>query len=167
MTYLALIWDSRAGAAADLLAQYGQHGLFLLPTEELIQQDDLIRRLIGQGHQVGLLLSGSDPAACLEQLEQGRQLIADIARSPLFIVSAPNLSGREQQILSGSGCVLWNSTQQAEELNRSTMLRKLSSERPNYLDVTCNDVGLAWLYSFLPVLTGEEFDLRQALPPLL
>mgnify|MGYP002519755066 CR=1 FL=1 len=26
---------------------------------------------------------------------------------------------------------------------------------------------LAWLYSFLPVLTGEEFDLRQALPPLL
>jgi hypothetical protein len=116
---------------------------------------------------VGLLLSGSDPAACLEQLEQGRQLIADIARSPLFIVSAPNLSGREQQILSDSGCVLWSSTQQAEELNRSTMLRKLSSERPNYLDVTCNDIGLAWLYSFLPVLTGEEFDLRQALPPLL
>ena len=135
--------------------------------DDLIHQDDLIRRLIGQGHQVGLLLSGSDPSACLEQLEQGRALLSDIARCPLFIVSAPDLSGPDEQVLTNSGCVLWRATQQAESLNRFTLLRKLSSDQPNYLEVVCNDAGLTWLRSFLPVLAGEEVDLRQALPPLL
>ena len=162
-----MIWGKRAEPAADLLAEFGQQALFLFPVNDLLSQDDLIRRLVGQGHQVGLLLSGSDPAVCLDQLEHGRKWIADIARSPLFIVSAPDLSESDQQTLSDSGCVLWNATQQAEELNRSTLLRKLSSDHPNYLELTCDDAGLAWLRNFLPVLTGEEYDLRQALPPLL
>ena len=93
--------------------------------------------------------------------------MSDIARSTVFIVSAPDLSQQDRQILSDSGCVLWNATQKAEDLTRSSLLRALNSDRPNYVEVTCSDAGLTWLRSFLPVLTSEDVDLRQALPPLL
>lgn len=163
---LALVWGEQAEAAADVLARQNQQALFLFPLEALVQQDDLVRRLIGQGQQVGLLLTGSDSDACLEQLEQGRALMADIARSAVFFVSAPELSRREQQALSDAGCVLWNAQRQAEELDRTGLERKLSRTELNCLELNCTGSGLSWLRRYLPVLTGDGFDLRQTLPTL-
>lgn len=161
---LALVWGEQAEAAADLLAGYGQEALFLFPLEALVQQDDLVRRLIGQGHQVGLLLTGSDPDVCLEQAAQGRTLMADIARSAVFFVSAPELSRQSQQVLTDVGCVLWRTDQQAEKLDRSGLERTLNRTQRNALELTCTESGLSWLRRYLPVLTGEGFELQQALP---
>ena len=46
----------------DLLDQYGIHALFLLPADLMAEQDSLIRRTVGSGHSVGLLVRGEDPA---------------------------------------------------------------------------------------------------------
>ena len=140
---------------------YDQRALFLFQVSELVQNDDLIRRLIGTGHQVGLLLTGSDSDDWLSQIEQGRQLLSDIARAPLFFVSVDTLSGNSKQVLSNMGCAVWEATLQADGLTQSALLSQLSASDPNYLELACDESGLALLRKLLPTLRGEEYLLCQ------
>lgn len=165
--YLALQWGSQASEAADLLEKYGQRALFLLDYRQLMRQDDLVRRLVAEGHQVGLLLTGGDGDYCLEELEYGRELMGDISRSAILIVSAPGLDEEGSRTLGETGCALWTATRQADGMSRSAVLRRLSSDEPNFVELTCNAAGLELLNSLLPYLTGENYDLRQALAPAL
>ena len=167
LVYLAFQWGSEISEVADLLEANGQRGLFLLEYTQLIQQDDLVRRLIGRGHQVGLALTGSDIVSCLSQLEYGRRLMTDIARNPLLIVSAAELNRSGRLELKEAGCAVWAATLQADGLNESTLLRSLEPEQPNYVELTCDRAGLELLELLLPALTGPGYQLRQALAPLL
>ena len=89
--YLALRWGEGAEDCARLLEGRGQRALFLFAPEELEAHDDLVRRLVGAGHTVGLALAGSELENCLEQLEEGRRLLAAIARYPALVAAAPDL----------------------------------------------------------------------------
>ena len=133
----------------------------------MIQEDDLIRRLVAQGHQVGLILTGSDLATCQQEFELGKQLLYDIARSPLLAISADNLSEAGQTTLQESGFALWKATHHMGDLTTANLLRKLDTDTPNYIQVTCDADGLGSLRNLLPVLTSEKCDLRRALPPML
>ena len=151
---------------ADALEREGQSALFLCPGDMLVREDDLIRRLIGQGHQVGLLLEGSDIDDCLAQLELGRQLMADIARAPVLIVSADDLNRNGLAFLREKDCAVWRATLRADGLTDSAVLLRLDQADGNRVEITCNEAGVRLVKNLLPKLT-EEYPLYLALATTL
>lgn len=167
LVYLAFRWGDHAARIAETLEEHDQRALFFFTSGELVRQDDLVRRLTGQGHQIGLILTGVDSASCLEQLTAGRQLLSDIARCPLVIVTADDLDNEKKAALEEAGCVIWMSTVQANGLTQSGLLRQLSPTKPNYVELTCDEHGFSLISDALRALTGKDYRLRQALAPLL
>ena len=160
---LAFKWGNCTAEMADVLAQEEQSALFLFPVSVLAQEDDLIRRLIGQGHQVGLLLEGGDIDDCLTQLKLGRQLMADIARSPVLIVSADDLNRNGLTFLREADCAVWRATLRADGLTGSAALLRLDNAEGNRVEITCDWAGVQLVKELLPKLTEEEYPLYSAL----
>lgn len=167
LVYLAFRWGEFAGDMASALESQGQRGLFLFSADELEGQGELIRRLVGQGHQIGLALTGSDLSGCLEQWERGRALLARLACCTTVIASADELDGTGRQALREAGCALWTATLSADGLTAATLLRRLSPTWANYVEFSCGAEGSALFGSVLRTLTSDEYRLRQALAPEL
>lgn len=93
-------------ALLDSLGRYGVKGVFFFRSEELAGWDDQIRRLLAEGHRVGLIVDGADAAACEEQAEQGNRLLSRIAcaRTDFLLVDGPDKLRRE---LSELGWACW------------------------------------------------------------
>lgn len=167
LVYLAFRWGEYAGDMAAALEDRGQRGLFLFSADELEGQEELVRRLVGQGHQIGLALTGPDPANCLEQWERARDRLAQIACCTTVIASADGLDGEGRRVLEEAGCALWTATLKADGLSSSVLLRRLSSTYANYVEFPCDPEGLALLNGVLRTLTGDGYRLRQALATAL
>ena len=167
LVYLAFRWGDHAENAASALEERDQRGLFLFSVDELTGQDKLIRRLVGQGHQIGLVLTGSDLTDCLDQWERGRYFLAQIASCTTVIASAGELDSDGRRALEEAGCALWSATLKADGLTSSALLRRLNPLSANYVEFSCDPDGLALLSSVLRTLTGDEYRLRQALAPAL
>lgn len=165
--YMALRWGEKAGEAARLLEQYDRQGLFLFTCRELMEQDDLVRRLIAGGHQVGLSLEGLDEESCLDQLAQGRELLKAISHSPVLIVSAPELSRQEAQRVTDAGCALWSAQVCADGLTWRQLSRKLDAEQDNRVEFTCDEQGVELLEEVLPQFAEEPYQLCPTLAPYL
>lgn len=168
IVYLAFDWGEQAEAVARLLENSAQRGLFFFTPEQLARQDDLVRRLTGMGHTVGLALEGSDPEQCLLQAEQGRQLLSDIARCAGVIIKADGLEEQGLAQLSDAGYAVWSAGIRGEETaSANALLRRLSGAQPNYVGLAADEAGLSLLTGVLPVLTGSGYRLRQAVAPAL
>lgn len=165
--YMALRWGEKAGEAARLLEQSDRQGLFLFTCRELVEQDDLVRRLIAGGHQVGLSLEGADGESCLDQLAQGRELLAAISHSPVLIVSAPELSRQDAQRVADAGCALWSAQVCADGLTWRQLSRELDAEQDNRVEFTCDEAGVELLEKVLPQFTEEPYQLCPTLAPYL
>ena len=164
---LAFRYDEAAGEVADLLEQNGQRGLFLFECRELVLRDDLVRRLVAKGHQVGLALAGEDLDDCLKQLEEGRELLLLICRSPLLIADAQELSKEDRQVLKEYVGAVWESETRADDMTWNALRRALETEEINYVEFTCSEDSLNAIENVLLRLSGEEYRLRQALAPVL
>ena len=167
LVYLAFRGGDQTEKVAELLENHVQRGLFLLTVEELAEQDHLVRRLVGAGHLVGLALTGSTLEACAAELERGRNLLADIARSALTVICAPNAEAGVQEELAAMGCALWRPTLNTEGMAVNSLLRALDNEQANYVEVTCGQSGLSMISGNLPKLTEDGYRLRQAVAPAL
>lgn len=168
VVYLAFRWGERTEDAARQLENRGLRALFLLTPEQIAGQDDLVRRLVGAGHTVGLNLTGETPEDCLAQAEEGRRLLAEVARCAPSIVCADGLDQAGRQELTGAGYALWQPTSRGEDARSAEdLLRRLTAARPNYVDVTCDATGLSLMTAALRTLSGEDYRLRQALAPAL
>lgn len=165
--YMALRWGEKAGEAARLLEQYDRQGLFLFTCRELMEQDDLVRRLIAGGHQVGLSLEGADGESCLDQLAQGRELLKAISHSPVLIVSAPELSRQDAQRVTDAGCALWSAQVCADGLTWRQLSRELDAEQDNRVEFTCDEGGVELLEKALPQFAEEPYQLCPTLAPYL
>lgn len=164
---LALDWGTQIGRAADLLEAEGRRALFLLDSAKLMQQDDLVRRLVARGHQIGLVIYGKDMDDCLRQLEKGRQLLRDISRSAVLIVSADELKAEGLQRLREEGCAIWSDDWQADGKEVSELLERLDTDTLNCVELTCDYAGVQLLAELISREKSGEISLRQALAPLL
>jgi hypothetical protein len=165
---LAFRWGARAADVADRLEADGLRALFLLTTDELREQDDLVRRLVAAGHTVGLAVTGDDPEDCLAQAQEGAALLAHIARCSLQILSADGLDQAGRQVLADAGCALWSADAAGEASSaRATVLRALLSSRVNRVELSCSEEGFALAVSLLRTFTSENYQLVPALAPSL
>lgn len=166
--YLACRGGSEGEECARLLEDRGLRGLFLFAPDELGERDGLIRRLAGTGHTIGLVLDGEDADACLAQLEEGRGLLAAIARCPALVASAPALDEEGREALAQAGCAMWvPTTQSADWPSGSAMIRGLDPEQVNFVEVDCGPGGTAFLRGALNTLEEEGGQAYHPTAPVL
>lgn len=103
--YLAFRCEGGAGLEKILNSMNRNRvkGVFLFAPEQLVNQDDLVRRVVGQGHIVGLLASDDAQA----QLSRGNELLQHIACTAATVAMVP--SGQRAE-LEGNGWVCWRQT---------------------------------------------------------
>jgi len=166
--YLALRAGGSAEGCAQLLEGRGQRALFLFTPEDLAQEDDLVRRIVGAGHTAGLVLAGPDAESCLAEAERGRGLLAAAARYNALVVSAPDLDGKGREALERAGYVVWSATVRGESFpSGGALVRSLSSRRVNYVELECGAAGVSFLRGALNAMEEENCQLYQATAPSL
>lgn len=81
--YLAITDASTMAQSLEILARYRQSATFFLTEAEILQNGDLIRQIAGSGHNLGLLVTGTDAAAelnaanaALDQVLKTKSLLA-------------------------------------------------------------------------------------------
>lgn len=85
--YLAV---NASEATFDLTDSFGStRVLFLFTVDSLAGQSDLIRRAVGLGHSIGLIVDSETAEEALAELKRGNELLGHIARIRAHIVSAP------------------------------------------------------------------------------
>ena len=165
---LALRWGEQGEELARLLEGRSERAMFLFTVEELRERDDAARRLIAAGHTVGLALTGEDAGTCAAQLEEGRRLLAEIARYHALAVSAAALDGGGREALRENGCAVWSPDLRGEDYSTGTALvEALVPQTANRVELECGAGSAAFLRSVLTAMDGERCALRQPTAPLL
>ena len=105
--YLAFRCESGAGLESilDSLDNGGRCAVFFLTPEVLEEERDLVRRMLGTGHSVGILASGEGQAAA--ELERGRRVLEELAHTRTTLAYVP--SG-QSGALEREGWVCWRET---------------------------------------------------------
>lgn len=165
---LALRWGEQGEQAARLLEERGLRALFLLTGEELREQDDAVRRLVGAGHSVGLVLTGTDGEECLDQAREGRKLLAGVARCGTVVACADGADQAGRDALREAGYVLWTASVRGERYSSGeALVRGLNPNRLNYVELDCGAAGLSFLRSALNAMDSANCTVRQATAPML
>lgn len=165
---LALRWGEQGEAMTAMLENRGERALLLFPWDSLGEEDEAVRRAVAAGHTVGLLLTGESPEDCLAQGSEGRRLLAELARYPVLVVSAPELDEAGRAELARAGYALWTADLLGEGFHSGRALtEELDPQRPNRVELDCGPSGGAFLGGLLTALNGEECRLRQPTAPML
>ncbi len=166
--YLAFRWGGQAEEIAQLLEARGERALFFFTPGELWEQDDLVRRLVGAGHTVGLSLEGESGPDCLAQAEEGRLLMASIAWCSALVVRADGLDRDGWQELTQAGFVRWSATSRGEDYSTgAALVEELDPKRMNYVELSCGERSAAFLRGALSAMDEEACRIRQATAPAL
>ncbi|MBD5119008.1 MAG: hypothetical protein HDT37_07855 [Clostridiales bacterium] len=166
--YLAFRCGTEGEECARLVEGRELRALFLFTPEQLEEQDGLVRRLVGAGHTVGLLLEGENVEDCLAQGAEGAALLAAIARYPALVASAPSLDEPGREELAKAGWALWGADVLAEDYpSGSALVRGLSPQRMNYVELDCGSGGAAFLREVLSTMGEEECQAYQPTAPAL
>ncbi len=104
--YLAFRCESGQGLSGilDALDRAGHYGAFFLSPQVLEEEGDLVRRILGTGHSVGILAEGEEVRSLLEQGSLALERAAQ-TRTTLAYVPAGQRAALEQE-----GWVCWRET---------------------------------------------------------
>lgn len=106
--YLAVLCESKtADQVADQLESRGIHGLFLFQPQDILDQAQTIRRLVGRGHVVGLWVTESTQEEVEEALEAGNSLLERAARLRTHIVYLETANNVVAGALEREGWACW------------------------------------------------------------
>lgn len=166
--YLACRWGGEGAQCLQLVEARGLRTLFLFTPAQLREQDDLVRRLAGAGHTIGLTLEGGDPEVCLAQGSEGRRLLAAISRCPALVAAAPGLDGDGREALAQAGFAVWSPTVLGEDYAAgAALVQALDPQRVNYVEVDCGQGGSGFLRAALAAMEEENCQIYQATAPAL
>lgn len=166
--YLALRAGTAAADCAQLLESRNQRALFLFDWEAPAGEDDLVRRIVGAGHTVGLALDGDSLDVCLAEAERGREMAAAAARYHVLVVSAPNLNDEGREALKREGYVVWSATVEGGDYSSgSALVRGLDPQQVNYVELECGAEGVVLLRTALSAMEEENCQIHQATAPAL
>lgn len=108
--YLAFQCTGGAGVDGilDTLGRENIRALFLFRPEDLAARDAQIRRIVGSGHMVGLLVSGGSGEEVSAAVEEGARLLERIARlrSHIVLLEEPPEEGTVEK-LNSLGWTCW------------------------------------------------------------
>ena len=107
--YLGFRCDNTQGLSSilDVLEDNNRAVVFFFPADGLERQDDLLYRILGSGHSVGLLAEGSSLTATRRLLEEGNQILEQVGYTRTTIALVPD---SQRAALEEEGWVCWNET---------------------------------------------------------
>ena len=162
-TYLAFRCEDAAGTTAILDAlDEGVYTLFLLTPQVMEDHPDLVRRILGSGHSVGILAQGTSLAQTRELLEQGNDILDRQFHQRSTIACVPD---SHRSALAEEGWVCWDETLALEPSDTvgansfaSSTLRRLSGRTyRTYLTLPANENAARVLSSLLRQLENNDF----------
>lgn len=166
-TYLAFRCEDAEHLEAVLLVMDGmrEKGMFFLERELIETRSDLVMRLLGSGHSVGLLAWGESIEQVRSALEQGRSALA----GQVFCATTVAFVDKQfREELEQDGWICWNSTLDltpedsagANYFARRTLNQLGKRTRDTYLslDVSANTVRV--LSTLLRSLDEKGFKLE-------
>lgn len=108
-TYLAFQCDDTQGLGEilDILDSRSQRAIFFFDAQGLEREDDLIFRILGSGHSIGLLGEGNSISATRRQLEEASQTLAQVAYTRTSVAMVPESQRAE---IENEGWVCWDET---------------------------------------------------------
>lgn len=161
--YLAFLVRDGGGTEQILTTLEGQglRGLFLFSPDELALQGNLVRRLVGRGHQVGLTAWGENLDSTRSLLAQGRAALAAIATVNTTIALCPE---SQRAALEAEGWVCWQETanasapsdQDVERYARNVVSRLRVGTTPVYLTLDDRAAMGAGLSALLRQLSAKQ-----------
>ena len=161
-TYLAFRCEDARGLSSILnsLDASGQYALFFLAPQMIREEGDLVRRMLGTGHSVGILASeGAE-----EQLEEGRLALEELAHTRTTLAYVPD---GIRAALEEEGWVCWEETLLLEPTDTvsaagfaSTVVNRLGSRRRTvYLTLEGGDNTARILPALLRQLNSSHYTV--------
>lgn len=136
LVYLGFRCDDTQGLAQvlDALDANNKTGVFFFPADGLEREDDLLYRILGSGHSVGLLAEGETAATTRRLLEKGSQTLERIGYVRTTLALVPD---GQRSALQEEGWVCWNETvnavpagsQTSASTHANAVIRKIGSQR--------------------------------------
>lgn len=162
-TYLAFRCESSDGLPGilDALEHTGQYALFFLAPQVIRDEGDLVRRILGTGHSVGILADGSEEVQ--EQLKLGNSALAAAActRTTMARVSASQRDGLESE-----GWICWRENVLLEPSDTvsgtafaSSAVSRLGTRRTVYLTLAGSENTARVLPAFLRQLNASHYTV--------
>ena len=106
--YLAFSWEDAQSAGDILTALDGRaYALFLLTPQAMEDNPDLVRRILGTGHSVGILSREEDLSRTWQVLEEGAAQLKQIAHTTATIACVPSA---QRAAVEQEGWVCWSET---------------------------------------------------------
>ena len=163
--YLAFLCeDSRSlGDILDALSDRA-FALFLLTPQVMEESPDLVRRILGTGHSVGVLAQGETLAQTRDLLEQGDALLGQIAHVQATTACVPD---GQRSALEEEGWVCWNETLSltpsdtvgANTFASNTLRRLEGRTYRTYLSLPGNENTVRVLSTLLRSLENTDYIL--------
>lgn len=163
-TYLAFLCRSGGELTGILDALDSQEvcALFLMTPQVLKENGDLIRRILGTGHSVGILANGAGPEETRALLEQGNRVLAQTIHTRTTLAWVPK---DQRAIMENEGWVCWSETLSlsptsntgANAFASSTLRRLAGRTRPAYLTMPGTADSARVLPALLRQLKSSSF----------
>lgn len=162
-TYLAFLCEDAAGTSAVLDALDDEtYVLFLLTPQVMEENANLMRRILGSGHSIGILAQGDSLGQTRTLLEQGSAVLDQQLHQRTTIACVPD---SQRSALEAEGWVCWNETLSLTPSDTvgantfaSNTLRSLQGRTyPTYLTLPANENAARVLSSLLRQLENNDF----------
>ncbi|NCB63843.1 MAG: hypothetical protein EOM52_09595 [Clostridia bacterium] len=155
------------GAILDVLRGEGRSALLLFTPEQIAAQDDLVRRAIGEGHSIGLLVPGGSAKEAQEGIRRGNELLSHVGRIRTRMILADGADAATRKTLEEEGWLCWNGNIDGVPGRRTgyttaNEVMKLAGEKKSLAAVTMDDStasGTA-ISTILRTLRQEKFSYR-------
>lgn len=169
-TYLAFTCRSDDGVAniLDTLEHNNEHALFLVTADLLKTNSQLVRRMVGSGHVIGLLAEGETWQESQAALNEAQTLLEQLTFTH---ATAAFLPPDQKDEAEASGWVCWTSTlslfpsasASSSTFSANTLRRLKGRTKSTYLSLPADLETARVLPTFLRELKRHHFD---PVPPL-
>jgi len=165
-TYLAIRCTSWDGVPVmlDALDRQNVFAVFFLDPQIITERTDLLRRIQGSGHSVGILAQGDSQDAVFDQLGQGAQLLQDLTFTQTTLALVPR---DHRDAAEAAGWVCWKETLALRPVSAAAqsftagVLEQLSGRtRSTYLTLEGGSNAARVLPTLLRRLEEEHFILN-------
>lgn len=143
------------------LDQYGYHGCFFVTKEELVEHDDLIRKIAGHGHSIGIRLQ----SGTIEEYSETSAVLFEVTKLRTLLVSADSaVLETAEQMAEDEGLLFWNDTKSfgSVRFSPSSLTNKLSTATGSFenLSFSCTNYTLNSLLSVLSYLNTHGYTIK-------
>lgn len=154
-------------AIMDVLRAEGRNALLLFTPDQIAAQDDLVRRAIGEGHSVGLLVPGGSAKEAEEAIRRGNELLSHVGRIRTRMILADGADAATRKTLEGAGWLCWNGNINGVPGRRTgsttaNEIMELAGEKRSLAAVTIDDSAASGtaIFTVMQKVRQEKFSYR-------